>query len=162
MGHFDGFKRFRQSPDLVDLNQDGIGDPFLNPVGQTFGVGDEKIVANQLNLLAEFLCQHLPAVPIVFRHAVFNRQDWVFRNQIGEIFGIASGIQRLALAFQNVLSVLEVLRGGTIKRQHDIVTRLITGGFDSLHNVAQGVVGTFDRRGKTAFIAHVSIQTGFA
>ena len=47
----------------------------LDSFAQKFDVGHEKIVADQLNLVAEPRRQFLPAVPIVFRAAVLDRDD---------------------------------------------------------------------------------------
>jgi hypothetical protein len=34
VGHFDGFQRLGQRADLVDLDQDRIGDTLLDAIGQ--------------------------------------------------------------------------------------------------------------------------------
>ena len=53
LGHLDGGKGFRQRADLVDFDQDRIGDALLDAFAQDFGVGDEQVIADQLHLLAE-------------------------------------------------------------------------------------------------------------
>ncbi len=48
--HLHGFQRFGQGADLVDLDQNRIGDARLDAARQALGVGDEQIVADQLDL----------------------------------------------------------------------------------------------------------------
>ena len=45
------------------------------PLRRNFDVGDEQIVADELDLVAELVGQLLPAVPIVFGAAVFDGDD---------------------------------------------------------------------------------------
>src|SRR3954464_13817186 len=45
-GHFDRLERLAQCADLVDLDQDRVGDAALDAAGETLGVGHEKIVAD--------------------------------------------------------------------------------------------------------------------
>ena len=68
-------QRFGQRADLVHLDENRVADALLDALLQTLSVGDEEVVADQLDLLAERVRQRLPAVPIVFRHAVFDRDD---------------------------------------------------------------------------------------
>ena len=48
--HLDGVERLGQRADLVDLDQDRVGEPAPDALGQPLGVGDEDIVADQLDL----------------------------------------------------------------------------------------------------------------
>ena len=95
--------------DLVDLDQDRVGDALLDALLQALGVGDEEIVADELYLLAERFGHRGPAVPIVFGHAVLDRDDRIARAKILVELDHAGRIERLALAFQLILAVLEEL-----------------------------------------------------
>ena len=53
-GHLNGFQRLGQGADLVDLDQDGVGNPFFNAFFEDFAVGDEQIVADDLDFVAQF------------------------------------------------------------------------------------------------------------
>jgi hypothetical protein len=86
--------------------------PLSRPSVQALGVGDEQVVADQLDLLAELVGQQLPAFEVVFRHAVLDRQDRELVGQAGQVVDHLARIQALALAFQLVLAVLEELGGG--------------------------------------------------
>ena len=62
-------------------------------------------------------------------------------HEVGEVFGHARPIERLALAFQLVLAVLEELGRGAVERQHDVVARLVAGLLDRLQDEAERLVG---------------------
>ena len=49
--------------------------PSLDALAQAARVGDEEVVADELDLAAELAGQQLPAVPIVLGHAVLDRDD---------------------------------------------------------------------------------------
>ena len=51
----DRCERFGQRADLIYLDQNGIRDVLVNSFPKKFHVRDEKIVADQLNLVAESL-----------------------------------------------------------------------------------------------------------
>ena len=70
--HLDCIERFRQRTDLVDLHQNGIGAAMFDAVGEPGDVGDEQIVANQLALAADQIGQFLPALHVIFGHAVLD------------------------------------------------------------------------------------------
>src|SRR5436309_1472239 len=53
MRHFDGGARLGQRADLIDLDQDGIGDLFLDALRQALDIRDEKIVANELAFIPD-------------------------------------------------------------------------------------------------------------
>src|SRR5271156_6004939 len=81
----DGFERLRQSADLVDLDEQRISDAAPDPVAQPLRVGDEQIVADELDRAAELMRQLRPAVPVILGHSVLDRYDWVTANQIDPI-----------------------------------------------------------------------------
>ena len=74
--------------------------PRSMPLARTRGVGDEQIVADQLDLLAERVGHHLPAGPIVFGHAVFDRDDRdTWRTQLAQNSTICSLVRSLLSDF---------------------------------------------------------------
>ena len=91
MRHLDGVERLGQRADLVDLDQDRIGDALPDAVAQPLGVGDEQIVADELHLVADQIGQRLPAFPIVLRHAVLDRDDRILGRELGEILHLLFG-----------------------------------------------------------------------
>ena len=65
MGHLDGLKSLGQGADLVDLDQQGVGGTELDALGEALRVGDEEVVADELDLVADLVGQGLPVVPLV-------------------------------------------------------------------------------------------------
>ena len=98
MRDIDGLQRFGQRADLVDLDQQRIGEALADPVPQTVGIGDEQIVAHQLDGVADPVGQRLPPCEIVFRHPVLDRADRIVAAQFVEIFGHALAIERQPFA----------------------------------------------------------------
>ena len=75
VGNAHRIERFGQCSDLVDLHQQRIGQTLLDPVAQPFGIGDEQVVAHQLDTVADTVGERFPTGEIVFGHAVFDRTD---------------------------------------------------------------------------------------
>ena len=63
-----------QRADLIDLDQHGVGDAALDALGDDLRVGDEQIVADQLDPTAQRLGERAPAIPVVLGHAVLDRR----------------------------------------------------------------------------------------
>ena len=73
--HRDGVERFRDGADLIQLDEQRVADAFRDPLLQDLRIGHEHIVADELHAIAERPRQRLPAVPVAFGDAVFNRHD---------------------------------------------------------------------------------------
>src|SRR5690625_4727170 len=91
LGHLDGVEGFRQRADLIELNQYGVGDFFIDAFLQNFGVGNKQVVTHQLNFVAQFLGVIGPAVPVAFIKPVFDVNDGVLvrsdERRVGKLFG---------------------------------------------------------------------------
>ena len=83
LGVVDGVEGFAEGADLVDLNEDGVGGAFLDAALDELFVGDEEVVADELDLVAEFGVELGPAFPVVFGEAVFDGADGVFVGPVG-------------------------------------------------------------------------------
>src|SRR5262245_66546894 len=71
-GEFHGRESFRETTDLIDLHENGIGRTGIDAPLQASFISDEDIVPNQLNLLAQCLSHETPPVPVVFGKTIFN------------------------------------------------------------------------------------------
>ncbi len=155
LGHLDGGEGFGQRPDLVDLDEDRVADALVDAFLQDLGVGDEQVVAHQLNVLAQALGQVLPAVPVAFGHAVLDGDDGVLVHPGGQHVGPLLGRQAdAAFAFQHVVAVLEELAGGAVQAQGDLLAGRVAGGIDGLQDQLDGGLVVLDAGGEAAFVAH--------
>src|SRR6266850_3853103 len=73
----DRVERLRQRPDLVELDQDGVGGARLDSPLQNAGVGDEDIVADDLNPRSESFRHLPPSRPVPLRQTVLDGYDRV-------------------------------------------------------------------------------------
>lgn len=77
-GQPDRGERFRHGADLIQLDEDGIRDLFLNPSLKQFWIRDKIIVTQELDRGAHPLRLQFPAFRVLFCHPVFNGNDCVF------------------------------------------------------------------------------------
>src|SRR5689334_22181001 len=73
----DTVQRLSQCSDLIDLDQVRVSYAQVDPFLQKLRVGYKQIVADELHFAADLIGEKFPTGPVVFRHAVFNRDDWV-------------------------------------------------------------------------------------
>ncbi len=57
--------------------------PRSMPMARPFGVGDENIVADKLDLRSQRVGHDLPAIPVVLGHPVFDGDDRVLAHPVG-------------------------------------------------------------------------------
>src|SRR5712692_4133579 len=155
-GHLDGLDRFGYRADLVELDQNGVGNLLRNPPRKNLRIGYKDVVADQLQLAAELLCKALPAVPVVLGHSVFERDDGELprpaRPELDHLFRCASGLVRLA---ENVLAARLVIEfaGGRVERNGRVLAGLVACRKDGLEQDFDGLFIRFEVRGKAALIA---------
>src|SRR5215208_5752050 len=75
LGRLHGLKRLGERADLVELDQDGVGGALGDAAPEAGGVGDEEVVADELDALAEAAGEGGPAGPVVLGHAVLDADD---------------------------------------------------------------------------------------
>ena len=75
--HLDRVEGFGQRADLVEFDQDRVARLLLDSPCQTLSVGDEQIVADQLDLVPDLRSQGFPGFPVVLGESVFDRGDRV-------------------------------------------------------------------------------------
>ena len=160
VGHFDGLERLGEGADLIDLDQDRIGDALFDPLGQAGRVGNEQIITDQLDGVADGDGQHLPAVPVIFVHAVLDGGDREFGDQVFVVLDHAGAIQRFTLPGQFIAAVLVEFAGRGIQRHDHVVARFIAGDFNRFHNKIKRFSGTIQARCEAAFVAHIGAVAG--
>ena len=156
VSHRNGIQSLRQGADLIDFNQDGIGDAFFDALCQPLHIGDKEIVSHQLYFAANGFGQHGPAFPIRFGHAVFQRDDGVLLCK-----PLPHGDHLLPVQdFSGLGQVIETLfflvpfGGGCVNGNHKILTGDVSGLFDSVYNHSQRVFIFFQIGCIAAFVTH--------
>src|SRR5207253_744694 len=86
--------------DLIDLDQNCVGDAALDPLRENRRVGDEDVVANQLRDRAEGSGELGPTVPVTFGQTVLDRDDRVLAAKLAVVRDHL--IRRLLSAFEVV------------------------------------------------------------
>src|SRR6185437_5100051 len=62
----DGVDGFRDAADLIELYENRVGDFLLDAARENLRIGDENIVADQLQFVAEGFRQQSPSLPVLF------------------------------------------------------------------------------------------------
>ena len=117
LGQPHGFDRLGERPDLIHLDQDRVADAALDPLLQPLRIGDEEVVADQLNAITELLCQLRPGVPVVLGEPVLDRDD---REPFAELGPERWHLSALLLAaLEAVDAVVEDLARRRIERDRN-------------------------------------------
>ena len=141
LGKLDGIDRLRDGTNLVDLQQQAVGRSLLNSLLDLNGVGNGKIVANNLDLLSDLVADLGPVVPIVLVKGILNSDNGVLvakllvegnhlitgEHEAGVLVG-TSGLEVKII----VVSVDHELRGGNVETDGDLVE--VSSGLRSLHD----------------------------
>ena len=151
--HLDRREGFGERADLVDLDQDGVRDPAADAFAQDLRVGDEDVIAHQLDIAAEAIRQQLPAVPVVLRHRVFDAEDRVLVGPGREIVGEFSRRQLQALGCQVIASIAMELGGRAIETDDDLLAGGVAGPLDGLENQIERRLVAGQVGGEPAFVA---------
>src|SRR5271156_372928 len=168
-GHFYGFDSFADRAGLIELDEDRVADAFGDAAGENLGVGDENIVAYQLDFFAEVAGDDFPAVPIVFGEAVFDGDDGIFGGPgFPEFHHLCRGAGGFIRFFEDVFfggAVVE-FAGGGIERDGDLFAGFVAGGGDGFQDALESFFIRFQVGREAAFIAHgggiaVFLQHGF-
>ena len=117
---------------------------FGNSFAQKFHVGDEKIVTDQLDLIAETRGQFLPTIPVVFRAAVLDRNDRKTRAKIDIVLNqLFNRAFRPVRFLENVNVALRIIKlgGGRIERDENLLAKYVTGFSDRGRNRFERVLG---------------------
>ena len=162
VSHLDGFQSLRYGADLVQLDEDGVAGTQLDALGQTLGVGDEQVVAHQLDLAAQLAGHLLPAFPVLFVQTVLDGDDGVLLHQLlpvcDELTGgeLGAGLGQLVEAL--ALGALP-LGGGSVHGQHEVPAGKITGLLDGGQNGLDGLLVAGQVGSEAALVAHGGSQT---
>mgnify|MGYP006883761259 CR=1 FL=1 len=71
-GQLDGVEGLGDGADLVELDQQGVGGAELDALSQTCRVGDQQVVADELQTIAELGGDGSPVFPAFFLERILN------------------------------------------------------------------------------------------
>ncbi len=153
--HGDGVERLGDRADLIQFDQQGIADFFVDAFPQNLRIRHEHIVADQLHAVAKMLRQQLPAVPVAFGDAVFDRRDRVLPDPV--LVQLDHFLGR-ALAFARFLERVAAISGPElarrdIERDEDVVAGLAPRFADGLQHDFDGLAVGLQVRREAAFVA---------
>lgn len=150
---------FGEGTDLVNLDEDRVSHALFKTHSQTFNVGYKQVVAHELALAADGVGEEFPAVPVVFSHTVFDRDDRIFFNPTFPIVNHLARSKFFACGpfeFINAFfHIIEFRRCG-VEGDADIVVRFIASVFHSLKDHFNSFFIRFQIRSETAFVANIS------
>ena len=141
--HLDCLEGLGDRTDLIELNQNRVAAAKLNALLEALRVRDKKIVADQLNLVAELLRHHFPALPVLFIEAVLDGPDRILLN---EALPVRNELLRgevlagLRLMIEADALVALPLGGSRIHREHKVLARLVACVADCRENVLNRVL----------------------
>src|SRR3954468_22383260 len=81
--HLYRLERLAESPDLIDLDENRIGNAALDAAGKPLRVRHEQIVADELATIAKRLRELRPPIPIILGQAVLDGDDRVLTQPLG-------------------------------------------------------------------------------
>src|SRR5204863_9051242 len=127
MGHLNRAERLGQSADLVDLDEDGIGNSVLDSLAETSRIGDEYVVADELACVPDRVGQQFPAFHVVLTHAVLDRFNGILPGETGKIFDLLLLRSDLPLASVAIGTLAIELACRAVQREYDIAAGRVTG-----------------------------------
>ncbi len=142
--------------DLVDLDEQRVGGAGLDAARQPLRVGDEQVVADDLNPLADRFGERLPAVPVLLVQRVLDGDQGVRRDQLGVVGGHLGGAALGAL--EGVRAVDVELGGGHVQGECDVPARGEAGLADRLQDQVQRLAVTRQRGGEAALVAEAGVE----
>ncbi|CCK08265.1 phosphopyruvate hydratase [Cronobacter sakazakii 696] len=157
--HFDRSQSFGQRTDLVEFDQDGVSDAFLDAFFQDFGVGNEQVVAHQLDFVAQHFGLVCKTIPVRLVQTVFDGNDRVLFGQVfqevGELF---RGERFVAFARQNVFTVFVEFRCCAVHRQGDVFAQFVTRCFYRFSDNSQSFGVRTQVWRVAAFVTHCGVH----
>ena len=119
-------------------------------------VGDEEVVANQLDPGAEFSGQRLPSLPVGLGHPVLDRNERELVDQRREI--VDHFRRGHGPALELVAAPLEQLGGGHIESEGHLIAQAIAGCLDPFRQKLQGCPVGGEVGSETAFVPDIGLK----
>src|SRR5437660_7386239 len=159
LGHADRGQRLGERADLIRLDENGVRDVLLDAFAQKLRVGDEQIVADQLQPGAERARELRPTVPVALAHAILDRDDRVFAGEVCQVARELGAREAAVLELELVGAVAEELRARDVEPEIQVLAGAVAGRVDRLQDDPEGRLVGLKARREAALIAHGCRQT---
>ena len=123
-------------------------------------IGDEDVVAHELDAFAEPLCELAPAVPVVLGQSVLDGDHRVAIDPRLPAIDQLAGIEGSPLALQFVLSGPVELGGSRIERDEDVLTRAVAASLDGVDQQRHRFLVGIELRRESALVALAGAESG--
>ena len=150
-----GFESLGQRTDLVHFDENRVGNTGIDALLQTNLVGDEQIVADELNLFPQRLAHQAPAFPVVFGKTILDGEDrklphpvLVEADHFVSVAAFSIGL------FEDVPAVVVKFARRDVERERHLRTGFVAGLGDRFQEQFDRFRVAFEPRRKTALVAH--------
>src|SRR5690606_25415035 len=155
-GEVDRVERLGQRADLVDLDQDRVGDALADAALQVLRVRHEQVVADELDTVADLARQRLPAGPVVLVERILDRRDGVARDPLApELDHLGRALALARRLVEHVGAVAKHLTRRCIQREHDVIARAVARLLDRLEDQLERFLVRADVGREATLVAHV-------
>ena len=122
-GELDRVEGLGERADLVDLDEHRVGDAAVDALPQAAHVGDEQVVADELDPVTDRAGELGPALPVVLSHAVLDRHDRVALDEALPVGDHLVGVEHLAFPGEVIRAISVQLTHRRIEGDGDLLTR---------------------------------------
>ena len=143
----------REGTDLVNLNQQGVRSLLFDAFLQASRVGDEEVVADDLDLVADLSGELGVALPVVFLQRILDGHDRVVLDELLVDLDHILGAVLAALEVVDALVLVVELGRCSVQGESDVLAELVAGLLHSLSNEVQSFLGGINRRSEAALVA---------
>ena len=99
-------------------------------------IGHEEVVSDELDFVAEFSGELLPAGPVIFTESVFDGDERVLLDEVSDhIDHLFAGLLALSAPLEDISVLFGIIefRGGEVHAEANIFARNITGSLDGFN-----------------------------
>ena len=116
--------------------------------------GDEIIVADHLDAVADRGGEALEPLVVILGERVLDRQDRIAVEPTKQHLGQRVAVELALIEAKTIAAALTEFRRGDVERQADILARNEAGAFDRAHQRVERLLVGRERRPPAAFVGH--------
>jgi len=162
LARLDRGARFGDGAGLVRLDQHGIAHPAGRRVSHALSVGDQEIVADDLNPRAGRRGESPDPLGVVLGEWVLDRDDGVTVHPRKQEIRQAIAVDFAPIGAEGIASMASELRRCHVERDSDVVERPVAGTLDRPHQHRQRAVVGLERRPVSSLVCDTVHRAGLA